>query len=225
MDKLISIIIPAFNEAGINETISGIRKQSFENYEIIVVDGKENGSTINIINDPKTLKIISERGRARQMNAGAKAASGDILIFLHSDTYLPDNALVLIHKTILSGFKAGAFDLKIQTSKIILKIISKTISLRARIMRIPYGDQALFFKKDFFDQLGGYKEIPLMEDIEIMQRLKKRNEKIFIIPKTVSTSDRRWLNEGLFYVIIRNPILSSLYYLGVPAEKLAKFYK
>ena len=222
---MISIIIPVYNEPNINTTIEEIRKQSYLDYELIIVDGQEDGNTINLIDDDNCLKLNSKAGRACQLNAGAKKAKGGAMLFLHADSFLPENGLKMIDDIIRSGFKVGAFDLWIESRNFILReFVSRISSFRSRLTRFPYGDQGHFFSKEYFQKIGGYSDIPLMEDIEIMQRVKQRKDKIFIIPQKIITSARRWEEEGLLFVMLRNPILSPLYYLGVPAEKLSRFY-
>ncbi len=225
MEKFISIIIPVYNEPDINATIDNIMSQNYSNLEILVIDGEESGGTINSIENKSVKKYISARGRAKQMNYGAKKASGDILLFLHADSSLPTSGLKMIDQILKSGIIAGAFDIYFDSKNFVLRnIISRTSSLRSRWTKLPYGDQGHFFKKKYFDTIGGYAEIALMEDIEIMQRIKYRKDKIFIIPHRIKTSDRRWQEEGILYVMLRNPIISMLYLLGVPAEKLCKYY-
>jgi rSAM/selenodomain-associated transferase 2 len=159
------------------------------------------------------------------MNAGAAAACGEILIFLHADTTLPDNALEKINQAMQNlDYVGGAFDLKIDSDRLFLKYISTRASLRSRRNRIPFGDQAIFIRKKYFDQIGGYKEIPLMEDVDLMRRIKKDGKKIVILPDKVTTSARRWESEGAFYATMRNQILLRLFYLGVSPHKLAKYY-
>jgi len=225
MNNMISIIIPAYRESEINSVLEMQQQQNYANYEIIVIDGDVKGSTIDLIRDKSVLKFISPKGRARQMNFGADKASGNIFLFLHADSRLPINGLNKINKILSSGYEAGCFDIKFQSEKFLLReIVSRTSSFRGRITRLPYGDQAFFFTKKLFQKIGGFPEIPLMEDIAIMQKIKRFNEKIFIIPDTVITSDRRWRNEGTAYVMLRNPVLSALYLLGVSPEKLEKLY-
>jgi len=222
---MISVIIPVYNELDINSTLTEIYKQNYHNLEIIVVDGQEDCSTIKLIENENCIKLQSKPGRAIQMNAGARIANGDVLLFLHADCILQENGLKMIDQIIKSGFNAGAFNIWFESRNFILReIISRTSSLRGRLTRFPYGDQGQFFKKEYFEEIGGYTEMPLMEDIEIMQRIKRRNDKIFIIPQNMRTSARRWEEEGLFYVIFRNPILSILFFFGVTAEKLSRFY-
>ncbi|MBW7991272.1 MAG: glycosyltransferase [Planctomycetes bacterium] len=222
-----SIIIPVLNEAGqINSLIEQLRKQNHESsYEIIVVDGDPQGSTVGTIQDKDVTAITIDKGRGRQMNAGAAAARGEILIFLHADTTLPDNAIGKINQALQDrDYIGGAFDLKIDSNRLFLKYISVRASLRSRWNRIPYGDQAIFIRKKYFDQIGGFKEIPLMEDVDLMRRIKKDRKKIFILPDKVTTSARRWESDGVLYTTMRNQILVRLFYLGINPHKLAKYY-
>ena len=226
-DYKFSIIVPVLNEQGqINSFIEKIKDQDFDGYyEIIIVDGDPQCGTINAITDNSVLCITSTRGRGRQMNAGAAAACGEILIFLHADTTLPDNALRKISQTLQDqGFVGGAFDLKIDSDRLLLKYISARASLRSRWNRIPYGDQAIFIREKYFNQIGGFKDIPLMEDVDLMRRIKKDGKKIVILPDKVTTSARRWENEGALYTSMRNLIFVRLFYIGISPHKLAKYY-
>ncbi len=198
-----------------------------QNYEIIFVDGNDTSSLDLIKSSPsnkKIIKITSEKGRAKQMNAGAKIATSEILLFLHADTCLPNKACDLIID-VLNNADAGAFDLSFDSNNIFLKIIASIASWRSRLTKLPYGDQAIFIKKDVFHTLNGYSNLPLMEDVNLMQKLKKYNYKINILPQKVITSARKWENSGIIYTTVRNWILITLYYCGVHPSKLAKFYK
>ena len=142
--------------------------------EIIVVDGAREKNTLKAIHSNHIIKISSEKGRAKQMNTGASVAKGDILIFLHADTELPMHTLKKLQSfTERREYVGGAFDLGIKSDKFIFKMIGTLSSLRSRLNRIPFGDQAIFIRKEYFNQIGGYKEIPLMEDVELMRRIKK----------------------------------------------------
>lgn len=223
-----SIIVPVFHEEHrINDLIEHLnRLDSEKELEIIVVDGCEEKDTLSALCNEKVIKISSEKGRAKQMNAGASVARGEVLIFLHADTELPARALKKIGSFIeKQEYVAGAFDLGIKSEKFIFKKIAAISSLRSRVCRIPYGDQAIFIRKEYFRKIGGYKEIPLMEDVELMGRIKKSKSKIWIIPERVMTSPRRWEKEGVIYCTLRNWALQTLYFLGVPLDKLSKFYK
>lgn len=224
---IFSIIVPVLNEADqINPLIEHIHSQGFRRlYEVIVVDGDPQGGTGRIIQDKDVIAITTEKGRGRQMNAGAAVARGEILIFLHADTKLPDGALEKISRALEDqNYVGGAFDLRIDSDRLFLKYIATRASLRSRWNRIPYGDQAIFIRKKYFDQIGGYKEIPLMEDVDLMRRIKKDGKQIVILPDKVRTSARRWESEGALYTTLRNQILVRLFYLGVSPHRLAKYY-
>ena len=193
--------------------------------EIIVVDGDSGTSTLKAINAPGVIKKASLAGRGVQMNHGARAATADVLLFLHADTILPANAF----HTILDACRnkdivAGAFDLVIDAPHPGFRIIEKIATLRSRITRIPFGDQAIFIKADCFQRLGGYKPIPLMEDVDIMLRIRQRGHRIRFLSDPVATSARRWKKEGMIYTTLRNWILQLLFYIGVSPEKLKNYY-
>jgi rSAM/selenodomain-associated transferase 2 len=227
MNQQISIIIPVLNESGIiNFTIEHLYTlDSADTVEIIVVDGSPHGETINTITGSDVQKISGQKGRGSQMNQGAAVAGGDILLFLHADTRLSHDALnQIVAATKQPDVVGGAFDLRIQSEKKIFRLIEQAASIRSRLTRIPYGDQAIFFKKRFFDQIGGYRDIPIMEDVELMQRVRKAGKKIKFISRKVQTASRRWEKEGIVYCTLRNWSIRTLYLLGVPPEKLKKFY-
>lgn len=228
MDKTrFSIIIPVLHESDrINSLIDHINCLARDNgHEIIVVDGSPAKDTIGVIRSKGVIKLSSEKGRARQMNTGASLAKGEILIFLHADTELPARAFARID-SIMKGnrYVAGAFSLGIRSEKFFLTSLARLASLRCRITRIPYGDQAIFIRRGYFRRTGGYRELPLMEDVELMRRIKHRGDRICILSDHVMTSARRWEEEGSLFGLLRNTILFTLYILRVPPEKLARFY-
>ena len=227
MNFRISIVIPAIDEAfTINETVSGLKSLRFACApEIVVVDGRSDRSTVGAILEKDVIRLMSAKGRSVQMNAGARVCTGDVLLFLHADTLLPEDAPVLIEKAVVKdGAKAGAFDLGIRSEKSGYRLIEKMVWLRTRLTRIPYGDQAIFVERKFFERLGGYAPIVLMEDVELMRRIKRRGERIAIIPRKTRTSARRWEKEGIVFCTLRNWLLASLYYAGVSPERLSRFY-
>ena len=224
---IFSIVVPVLNEADqINAIIEHLANQDLRgDCEIIVVDGDSEGSTNKAIQNKSIKAITSQKGRSYQMNAGAEIACGEILIFLHADTRLPENALKKIGTGLENGkYVGGAFDLAIDSDRLFLKYISMRASFRSRSTRIPYGDQAIFIRKNYFDRIGRFKEIPLMEDVDLMRRIKKDGKKICILADKVVTSSRRWDSDGLIYTTVRNHILLGLFYLGVSPEKLARYY-
>ena len=225
---LFSVIIPVFHESEIINTVINnlCEHQSQENLEIIVVDGSGKHDTIEVIHSAHVMCLESKKGRARQMNAGAAVARGEVLLFLHADTLLPHNAFRCI-KSVLEdkNIVGGAFDLAIRSDKVIFKFIGKIASLRSRITRIPYGDQGIFMRKEYFHAIGGYRDLPLMEDVEIMQRIKRRGDRICILPEKIYTAPRRWEGEGIVYCTLRNWTLRVLYCFGVSPHKLARYYR
>ena len=229
MDKTrFSIIIPVLHESDrINSLIDHIHYLVRDNgHEIIVVDGSPGKDTVGAIRRKGVIKLGTGKGRARQMNAGASRAKGEILIFLHADTELPARAFARID-SIMKGnrYVAGAFSLGIRSNKNILRSLARLASLRCRITRIPYGDQAIFIRRDYFRKIGSYQELPLMEDVELMRRIKHRGDTICILSDHVMTSARRWEEEGSLFGPVRNTILFTLFILRVSPEKLARFYK
>ena len=223
----ISIIIPVLNEKkrGI-QVIDHLRRlQDDRALEIIVVDGNHKKTPRRFWDDRKVIALKSEKGRARQMNSGAKKARGDVLLFLHGDTFLPKNAAEQIRKVMKTKrYVAGAFDLGFDNHRWCFHIIAAVASMRSRITRIPFGDQAIFVQRNYFEKIGGFGDIPLMEDIEFMKRIKKRGDKIHIIPFKVTTSARKWEEDGLLYATLRNWLLQFFYYCGVSPEKLVRYY-
>lgn len=224
----LSIIIPVLGEQErIGPCLRNLRTQGFiDSRQIIVVDGDPAGGTIDLIRDGEILCLKGAPGRALQMNAGAAVAEGQILLFLHADTILPPGALEKISRVMAIGrYVGGAFDLAIDSDRLFLKYIAMRASFRSRLNRIPYGDQAIFVDRAYFEGIGGFKEIPIMEDVDLMRRIKKDRKKIHIFRDRVLTSSRRWEAEGPLYTTLRNQCLLFLYYLGARPERLARFYR
>lgn len=226
MLKSISIIIPVYNELQINYYLDNLLSKidNYGKHEIIIVDGDPSGSTLKLINSDEIYGFCANRGRSVQQNFGASKATNDILLFLHSDTILPRDFCDLISFTINSGYDVGAFDLEIDSNHKVLKYFSKVASIRSRITKHPYGDQAQFFRRDKFEKIGGFPDIVLMEDIAIMQLAKKNGLKVKILNQKVLTSDRKYLKDGIFFGLVRNPILATLFYLGVSPNLLYNWY-
>jgi rSAM/selenodomain-associated transferase 2 len=225
----ISVIIPVYCETStINGTIANLQAQTqSEPVEIIVVDGDTSASTLKSIRHPDVVKLKAARGRASQMNRGAEKASGDILLFLHADTRLPHGGIDRIRQR-MSGVEktvAGAFDLGIASKGWAFRVIEAVVHIRTRLTKIPYGDQAIFIKKRFFGNIGGFKEIPIMEDVELMGRIKRGGRTIHIVPEKVHTSPRRWVKEGILRCTLRNWMIMTLYLARVRPERLARFYR
>jgi len=224
----LSIIIPTYQETDkINRVLDHIKKQDFQgSYEIIVVDGSETNETLSAIHDVTVVKISCKKGRGRQMNQGAAKALGNILLFLHADTLLPACGLARIARVQQqSNVVGGAFDLGIGSRKKAFRIIEAMVYWRTRLTRIPYGDQAIFIKKDYFNRIGGFRHYPIMEDVELMRRIRQKGDRITVIPFKVLTSPRRWEKDGIVFCTLRNWALICLYLMGVTPNYLSKFYR
>ncbi len=220
----ISIIIPVLNEQDrIYQSLLQLQHNS--DIEVIVVDGGSQDKTVQIAQRFGVKVIISSQpGRANQMNDGAVAASGEILLFLHVDTFLPAGYKQHV-SNILSNPQTvvGAFELAIDSHQLSLRLIERLVNLRSRFFSFPYGDQAFFLKASVFREVGGFADLPIMEDFEFIQRL-KRIGKIVIAPAKVLTSARRWQELGVLKTTLINQLIVMGYYLGVSPEKLAKWY-
>ncbi|MDF5735007.1 MULTISPECIES: TIGR04283 family arsenosugar biosynthesis glycosyltransferase [unclassified Nostoc] len=220
----ISIIIPTFNEVGnIKEAIATTQQST--NIEIIVVDAGSEDGTVKIAQSLGIKVISSSPGRAVQMNTGAVAANGNILLFLHADTRLPTGFDDMIRMALQQpGTVAGAFNLRIDASLLSLRWVEWGVNMRSHFCQMPYGDQAIFLTKAVFQQIGGFPELPIMEDFELMRRL-KRTGRIVIIPTPVVTSARRWLQKGVFKTTILNQIVIIAYLLGISPKRICSWYR
>jgi rSAM/selenodomain-associated transferase 2 len=227
MPPSISVIIPMLHEARIiARLIRHLTGLPFEGrLEIVAVDGAPAGDSLEAIREPRVRKIIASPGRGIQMNAGAREASGEILLFLHADTFLPRDGLRRIARAMsTSSAVGGAFDLTIDSPRPWFRWIEKSASLRSRITRIPYGDQAIFIRRGIFWDIGGYEAFPIMEDVDLMRRIKRCGHSIALLPARVRTSPRRWERTGVCRNTFRNWMLLVLFYLGVSPAQLHRFY-
>lgn len=220
----ISIIIPTLNEAeNIKEAIATTQPNT--NIEVIVIDGGSQDDTVAIAQSLGVKVISSSPGRAAQMNTGAVAATEEILLFLHADTCLPTGFNDMVRTALQQpGTVAGAFKLRIDASLFSLRWVEWGINVRSHFYQMPYGDQAIFLTKAVFQQIGGFPELPIMEDFELMRRL-KRIGRIVIIPTPVVTSARRWLQKGVFKTTLLNQIVIIAYLLGVSPERIRRWYR
>jgi len=219
----ISIVIPTLNERG---NLAGILASCHppEDVEIIVVDGGSTDRTPEFAHQSGIKLVISEPGRGRQMNVGARMGKGEILLFLHGDTVLPQGYYPQIISVLEGeGVVAGAFRLSIDGKPVSLRIIENVVNLRARILQMPFGDQALFMKKSMFEQVGGFQEIPIMEDFDLVRALRKRG-RIEIAEGAVLTSGRRWVRVGPWRTTMINQIAILAHLLGISPVTIAKFY-
>ena len=217
----VSVIIPTLNEA---HTIKDALISVGHGGELIVVDAGSHDSTIKIASRFTEKIILSERGRGGQMDRGAREAKGDVLLFLHADTKLPEDwknqvAGVLKDDEVIGG----GFRLKIDSRKICFRIMKEIINWRSKHLGLIYGDQAIFARRDAFFAVGGFMGLPLMEDVDLIKRLKSKG-KVVLLGANVSTSSRHWEKKGILMTTLRNWTFLGLYYLGVSPEKLYKRY-
>jgi rSAM/selenodomain-associated transferase 2 len=223
MQPKLSIIIPVINEAEhLAAKLQALQKQR-KQAELILVDG---GSTDNsvIIAQPLVDQVVhSARGRARQMNAGAAQANADILLFLHADTCLPENALALITQAIAAGYHWGRFNVGFDSSKAVFKLIAFMMNQRSRLTGIATGDQALFMTRSAFEAVGKFPEIALMEDIAISKSLNKLGKPNCLSDRVI-TSARRWQKHGVVKTILFMWWLRLRYFFGADPAKLASRY-
>jgi rSAM/selenodomain-associated transferase 2 len=218
----ISVIVPTLNEqAHLPATLKGVTLAPGD--ELIVVDGGSTDQTVAIAQQFTLQVLHSRRGRAVQMNWGARHAHGDILLFLHADTLLPAGGLEAVRWAFQDGAVGGAFRLAIMPPTPALRLVAWGTNLRTRFGQLPYGDQALFMPRQVFEALGGYDEVSFMEDVRMVQALRKRG-RLTLLPQAVHTSGRRWQRDGVLYTTVRNTVLITLYFWGVPPEKLQRWY-
>lgn len=227
--KKLSIIIPVINEAGsLERFLTALQFCRNTQCEIIVVDGGSSDQTCAIAKPLCDHLLMSEAGRAKQMNFGAAHASvsdtGSIFLFLHADTILPLNFFELIVKEMQIKNKSwGRFNVSLSGEKLIFRFIENLMNLRSCITGIATGDQAIFISKELFELSGGFPDIPLMEDIALSKKL-KNNQRPLCISKRVVTSSRRWEQYGIWRTIILMWRLRLAYFFGANPAELKKRY-
>jgi len=217
----VSVVIPTLDE---QETLPAALAAAAEADEIIVVDGGSRDATASIAVDYGAQVIACRRGRGRQLECGARAAKGDVLLFVHADTMLPAGFRREIVELIASGHAVwGRFDLRFDRGGPLLRLIARLISLRSRLSRVATGDQAIFARRDAFDAVGGFHEPVLFEDVDLCRRL-KRFGTMGVPRSSVVTSARRWRKHGTWRTTVRMWSLKFLYLCGVPSDWLERHY-
>ena len=220
---MISVIIPILNEAKILEQTLSQLQPELKSHELILVDGGSTDTSISIAE--RYGKVVkSERGRAKQLNAGAAAATGDILIFLHADVWLEPEALTAVETALSSGYVGGGFLQKIEGENILYRIIEITADIRGKYLKIFYGDSGIFVSRNDFQRIGGFPDVPIMEEIGFSKELRKLGKTKMVKPH-IHISARRWEANGIVRTTAKNWLITFLYFLGFSLERLAKLYR
>lgn len=222
MTKL-SIIIPVLNEGdALTPFLHALTPLKQWGVELIGVDGGSADNSFDVLNTHCDTCLQSPAGRSTQMNAGASHAKGDVLLFLHADTYLPQTALTDIEHALKKN-NWGRFNVQFEPSNFLLNLTADLMHHRSKLTQVCTGDQALFFKRDFFNTLNGFADIPLMEDVDISKRARRLSPPYALYSKVI-TSSRRWQKHGTLKTILLMWWLRWLYFIGVPPHKLHKKY-
>ena len=219
----LSIVIPVLDEArGIVAALAALGPMRADGAEIVVVDGGSRDATPSLAAPHCDGVVEAPRGRGAQMNAGARAARGEILVFLHADTRLPDDGVRAIRDGLARG-EWGRFDVAIEGADRLLALVAAMMNARSRLTGIATGDQAIFTRRAAFEAVGGFPEIALMEDVELCKRLKRRSPPVCLRERVI-TSARRWRRHGTVRTIFLMWRLRLAYALGADPNRLARRY-
>lgn len=218
----LSIIIPTLNEEDpLRHNLPLILPECDQ---LVISDGGSDDATVVVAKAFGAVVVCGQTQRGLQLNRGAAAADGDILLFLHADTKLPEGAGRSIREAIATGARGGAFSLRFDTSHPIMTLASRLIELRSRLTRCPLGDQGIFVERQTFEGLGGFREWPILEDLDFSRRLKKQGP-VCLVHSPIITSARRYMTQGVARTILTNWLIFALYFAGVSPQRLAKLYQ
>lgn len=217
----LSVIIPALNEEAV--LLATLNELDTSGDEVIVVDGGSRDRTGGVAHEMGATVITARCGRAHQMNEGARAAKGDILLFLHADTLVPASYGALIRQAIDRGAVGGAFGFSINAAGFSYRWIAAGVAFRSRVLGLPYGDQAFFVTRACFDEMGGFQKMAIMEDFDFARRI-RRVGRFELLDACIRTSARRWQRAGAVRVTLLNQAIVIGHFLGVPTRILAKWY-
>ena len=224
MKPSLCIVMPVLDEGErLLAALRDLQRFRQRGVRVVVVDGGSKDNTLQIAREHADLALVAPRGRAAQMNAGAAACPAQVLLFLHADTQLPDNADALVQRATRARHGWGRFDVHIDSPALMLRIVGGAMNLRSRWTGIATGDQAMFVRQDLFDAVGGFPDLPLMEDIALSTALKKRGPPA--CPRQrVTTSARRWQRHGVWRTIWLMWRLRAAYFFGADPARLATDY-
>ena len=220
----LSVVVPTLDEAeALPAALAAARQPGVT--EIIVVDGGSRDGTLALARALADRVLETARGRARQMNAGAAVARGDVLLFLHADTRLPAGYAQAVARALADPrVVGGRFDVRLDATGVAYRVVGRLISVRSRVTRVATGDQAIFVRRAVFGRLGGYPAVPLMEDVALSRAL-KRAGRVACLGETVVTSARRWQRHGVARTVLLMWALRAAYYVGVSPARLARVYR
>ncbi len=221
--EMVSVIIPVLNEAKILDQSLSRLKTQLQRHELIIVDGRSTDDT-PLIAEKYGQVIASQRGRARQSNIGATAATGDILLFLHADVWLDPGAIEGVEAVIAAGYVGGAFKQRIEGNHFLYRLIERGANFRARRLRVFYGDGGIFIHRAHFFQIGGFPDIPIMEEMGFSRKLRQLGKTSLVEPK-IHISPRRWEKNGIVRTTLINWLITTLYFLGVSPSRLVRLYR
>lgn len=225
MSEKISVIIPVLNEAGgLGATLAALQPLRERGHELIVVDGGSRDGSVTIARRHADRVVMSGAGRALQMNAGAEHARHEILLFLHADTRLPEQADALVQRALQKPEQVwGRFDIRLSGARPVFRVIETAINWRSALTGIATGDQAIFVLRTWFERVGAYDGLPLMEDVALSRKL-RRHAWPRRIAARAETSSRRWEQRGVLRTLLLMWQLRAAYFLGVHPDKLAARY-
>lgn len=192
--------------------------------ELVVSDGGSSDGTVELARRHGALVVEGGRGRGPQLNRGAAATRAEVMLFLHADTLPPPGAAEAIRRAVASGAEGGGFRLEFETTNAWMRLGTRLVSLRTRLTRIPLGDQGQFVTRATFEEMGGYRDWPILEDLDFARRL-RRCHRLVILPLAMKTSDRRYLRRGIARTVAVNWLIWLLYALGVSPHRLARLYR
>lgn len=223
----LSVIVPALDEAGcIGALLADLAPLRAAGHEVILVDGGSSDGTVERASGQVDRSIVGPRGRARQMNAGAAAATGEVLWFLHADTRLPAAAAARsVLEAVSGGRPWGRFDVRLSGRQPLLRLVERAMNLRSCVSRIATGDQGIFVARQLFDLCGGFPDIPLMEDVALSRTLRRHARPACLHQPRLQTSSRRWERDGVLRTVFLMWRLRLAYALGVAPERLARLYR
>ena len=221
--EMISVVIPTLNEAAIlDSTLSRLTRQ-LEGHELLIVDGGSTDCTRQIARKYGEV-IPSERGRARQMNAGAAVASGATLLFLHADVWLEPGAVQEVEAAVAEGYVGGALKQRIDGTHPLYRVIEFAANFRARRLKMFYGDGGIFISRTHFQQIGGFPDLPIMEEIGFSRKLRHLG-KTTLVKQRIHISSRRWEQNGIMRTTLINWLITLLFFCGIPTSRLAEMYR